>query len=124
MITISKSTIKKSVFCFAGIGLATISVLNLRPGHMWGGDLFLYPGLLLLFTGLILGIRLTIGELHIAGINLDIHTLFYSGIFSVTGVILCMFYIFARLINNRNGLFPLSKLTKLREKLLINFRSC
>ena len=71
--------------------------------------LFLYPGLLLLFTGLILGIRLTIGELHIAGINLDIHTLFYSGIFSVTGVILCMFYIFARLLNNRNGLFPFSK---------------
>ena len=42
MITISKNTIKKLVFCFAIIGLATVSILNLRPGHMWGGDFSLY----------------------------------------------------------------------------------
>ena len=32
----------KSVFCFAVIGLIVVSVLNLRPGHIWGGDFQLY----------------------------------------------------------------------------------
>ena len=42
MINLSENTIIKSVFGLAIIGLIAVSILNLRPGHIWGGDFQLY----------------------------------------------------------------------------------
>ena len=42
MIAFSKNTVKKIVFCIVITCLVMVSVLNIRPGHIWGGDFQLY----------------------------------------------------------------------------------
>lgn len=62
--------------------------------------LFLYPGLFLFFTGIALMSCLVKGPLEIHGINLDIHTLLFSGLFMIIGMQAISFAAFAQLIAN------------------------
>jgi glycosyltransferase involved in cell wall biosynthesis len=60
--------------------------------------LFMYPGLLLLSAGVLLMSALMAGPLEIGRVNLDIHTLLFSGLFMIAGVQACCFAFFARYI--------------------------
>ena len=68
--------------------------------------LFLYPGLGLLVTGLAAMAWLLPGPRSVAGIVLDIHTLFYASLAVVVGFHSALFYLFARLYGMREGLAP------------------
>ena len=58
--------------------------------------LFLYPGIVLVVTGLVLTGFLVTGPVHLKGVVLDVHTLFYAGIFLLSGTQLMLFSLFAR----------------------------
>lgn len=69
--------------------------------------LFLYPGFLLLITSIIASLLLIPGAQVLGKIQFDIHTLFYMGIWSTTGIILLLFYFFSRIYADRLGYYPL-----------------
>jgi len=68
--------------------------------------LFLYPGLGLLITGLAMMAWLLPAPRVVAGITLDIHTLFYASLAVIVGFHSALFYVFARLYGMREGLAP------------------
>jgi glycosyltransferase involved in cell wall biosynthesis len=68
--------------------------------------LFLYPGLGLLVTGLAAMAWLLPAPRMVAGITLDIHTLFYASLAVIVGFHSALFYVFARLYGMREGLAP------------------
>ncbi|MHC4985340.1 MAG: glycosyltransferase family 2 protein [Planctomycetota bacterium] len=79
--------------------------------------LFLYPGLLLMAVGLVLGIRLLIAPMQIGNLEFDVHTLIYcAGMVSI-GFQLVTFAALAAVFATQEGLAPpyprLQKLFKL-----------
>ena len=68
--------------------------------------LFLYPGLGLLALGVTMMAWLLPAPRNVAGITLDIHTLFYASLAVVVGFHSALFYVFARLYGMREGLAP------------------
>ncbi len=80
---------------------------HLRFMLMYSPDwLLLYPGLLLLAAGLLLGARLTAGPLTLGGVVLDIHTLLVAGCLAVFGHQLVSLALFAKLFAAREGFLP------------------
>jgi len=57
--------------------------------------LFLYPGLILTGTGVLLLVSLSCGPLRLGGLVLDVHTMLYGGVFVMVGVQLLLFSLFA-----------------------------
>jgi glycosyltransferase involved in cell wall biosynthesis len=70
--------------------------------------LFLYPGLVLLCVGLLVGIRLTFGSLEVFGAVLDIHTQLIALAMAVVGFQGVWFAILARTFATQRGLLPAS----------------
>jgi glycosyltransferase involved in cell wall biosynthesis len=68
--------------------------------------LFLYPGLALLFGGLLLSALLVIGPLRIGGVRLDIHTLLVAGFLALLGYQLVLFAVFTKMFAIREGFHP------------------
>jgi Glycosyl transferase family 2 len=75
--------------------------------------LFLYPGLLLLGVGTLLGARLAVGPLVVAGAVLDIHTLLVSGFLVILGYETVLFAVFTKLFAVREGFLPDDRLARL-----------
>ena len=68
--------------------------------------LFLYPGLALLLTGILLTTVLYSSTLRIAGAGLDIHSMLYASAAALLGLQLCLFALFARTSAQVAGLLP------------------
>ncbi len=68
--------------------------------------LFLYPGMALFAGGVGLTGWLLPHARVVAGVMLDIHTLFYASIAVVLGMHLMLFWVFAKLYGMREGLVP------------------
>jgi len=68
--------------------------------------LFLYPGLALLGTGVILTTTLYFAPLYFLGAGLDIHSMLYSAAAALLGLQLCLFALFARTSAQVTGLLP------------------
>jgi glycosyltransferase involved in cell wall biosynthesis len=64
--------------------------------------LFLYPGLFLMLSGVLLMSLLAMGPLVIRNINLDIHTMLFSGMFMIVGLQAISFSVFATFIANHH----------------------
>ena len=80
---------------------------HLRFMLMYSPDwLFLYPGLLLLAGGLLLGARLAAGPLAVAGVVLDIHSLLVCGCLAIFGHQLVSLAVFTKLFAVREGFLP------------------
>ena len=71
--------------------------------------LFLYPGMALFLGGVGLTGWLLPQSRVVAGVMLDIHTLFYASIAVVLGAHLMLFWVFAKLYGMREGLVPEDK---------------
>ena len=65
-----------------------------------------YPGLLLLILGTVLGVLLLQGPVTLGDIRLDIHTLLYAAISVFLGFQMISFYVLARVYAIRNKLYP------------------
>jgi len=68
--------------------------------------LFLYPGLLMILLGVIIGIWLLPGPRPFLGTVLDIHTLFYAALMILVGYQSVTFAIFSRVFSINEGLMP------------------
>jgi glycosyltransferase involved in cell wall biosynthesis len=68
--------------------------------------LFLYPGLVLFSTGVLLTTVLYFAPLHFAGAGLDIHSMLYASAGALLGLQLCLFALFARLSAQAASLLP------------------
>jgi hypothetical protein len=68
--------------------------------------LFLYPGVGLLVTGLLLTAALYFAPLRIGAAGLDIHTMLYAAAATLLGLQLCLFALFARVSAQNAGLLP------------------
>jgi glycosyltransferase involved in cell wall biosynthesis len=68
--------------------------------------LFLYPGILLAFIGLSVGTLLFFKPISVQGIELDINTLFYMGVFLLTGTQSIFFYLVSRSFAIKEKLLP------------------
>ena len=66
--------------------------------------LFLYPGLLLMATGTLVGLWLIPGARRIGNINLDLHTLLYAAAAVLIGFESVTFAVFARVFARNEGL--------------------
>lgn len=64
--------------------------------------LFLYPGLMLILSGLVLMSLLITGPIEIGRVNLDIHTMLFSGLFMIVGLQAICFAFFAKRIADDN----------------------
>lgn len=62
--------------------------------------LFLYPGLFLLFSGIMLMSMLMMGPIEIGRVNLDIHTMLFSGLFMIVGMQAVCFALFAKQVSD------------------------
>ncbi|WP_232817868.1 glycosyltransferase family 2 protein [Winogradskyella tangerina] len=69
---------------------------------------FLYPGILLVLIGLILGVFLLANPLKFEGITLDVHTLLYASAFLLVGVQFLIFYGLTKVFAVENELLPKS----------------
>lgn len=78
--------------------------------------LFLYPGLFLFVVGTLITITLLIKPVQFLGVELDIHTLVYSGASIFVGFQLLFFFVFSRTYASLNGLLPKGKLHHLYKK--------
>lgn len=67
---------------------------------------FLYPGLILLFVGLLLTGRLLIGPLTIGGVSFDTHSMLFSGFMALAGYQAVLFGIFSKVYGISHGLLP------------------
>ena len=81
--------------------------------------LFFYPSLVLMIFGLVAGLWLMPGTRHLAGISLDVHTLFYCAAAIVVGFQLLVFAVFGKLLAISTGLHPQKPEL---ERLLLNAR--
>jgi len=68
--------------------------------------LFLYPGVALCGLGLVLMAWLLPEPRHVAGVVLDIHTLYYAAMSVVVGFNAAMFWVFAKIYGVREGIVP------------------
>jgi glycosyltransferase involved in cell wall biosynthesis len=68
--------------------------------------LFLYPGIVLLLTGLAIQALILRGPIMILSVGFDIHTMLYAAGASVLGLQLVIFSLIARAIGTVKGLFP------------------
>lgn len=68
--------------------------------------LFLYPGLALMVLGLAIMIALLPGQLTVAGVSFDVHTLVYSSAMIVIGYQAILFAVFARVFAMTAGFLP------------------
>jgi glycosyltransferase involved in cell wall biosynthesis len=68
--------------------------------------LFLYPGLGLFVSGVVMMAWLLPGSRTVGGVTFGIHTLFYASLAVVVGFHSALFYVFARLYGMREGLAP------------------
>jgi glycosyltransferase involved in cell wall biosynthesis len=68
--------------------------------------LFLYPGLVLMFAGLIISARLLLGPQIIEGVSFDVHTLVYSALAILLGYQSVIFAFFTKLFAITEGLLP------------------
>jgi len=68
--------------------------------------LFLYPSLVLMTFGLVAGVWLMPGPRRFAGVNLDVHTLFYCAAAIIVGFQLFVFAVFGKLLAISTGLHP------------------
>jgi hypothetical protein len=68
--------------------------------------LFLYPGLLLMFVGIILGVMLLTSPVYINGARLSVDTLIYSAAMIEVGVQAILFALLSRAYAVQEGLFP------------------
>jgi hypothetical protein len=68
--------------------------------------LFLVPGVTLFVVGAVIGAVLAVGSVHIVGVALDIHTLFFMGQAVIVGYQLIVFAVIAKIFAIRTGLHP------------------
>ena len=68
--------------------------------------LFLYPGLVLILSGLALGFCLMQGPVQIGRATLDVHTLFFAGIAVLVGYDAILFAAFSKVYAANAGLIP------------------
>ena len=68
--------------------------------------LFLFPGAALFLIGLATMIWLLPAPRTVAGVTLDIHTLFYAALAVVVGVYSMQFWVFAKIYGMREGIVP------------------
>jgi glycosyltransferase involved in cell wall biosynthesis len=68
--------------------------------------LFLYPGFAMFSVGLILMFWLMIKPREVAGVTLDIHTLFYASLAVMVGFQSVQFWAFAKIYGMREGIVP------------------
>ena len=68
--------------------------------------LFLYPGAALFVFGLAAMAWLLPAPRHVAGVMLDIHTLFYAALAVVVGFHSMVFWVFAKIYGMREGIVP------------------
>lgn len=68
--------------------------------------LFLYPGLLLMLAGGLVGLWLLPGPEVIAGISLDVHTLLYAALAVIAGFQAVIFATFTKVFAISEGLLP------------------
>lgn len=68
--------------------------------------LFMYPGLILFFMGLILTVVLSLGNIRIGSVGLGVHTLMYAAAGMMVGVNLVMFSLFVRAYARVTGFIP------------------
>lgn len=71
--------------------------------------LMLYPGLLALFSGMMLQSALAVGPVRIGPLGLDIHTMLYSAAATVLGLQLVLFSMITRAIGLATGLMPTTR---------------
>lgn len=77
--------------------------------------LFLYPGMILFFIGLIGMLILIKGPVSVGNIELDIHTMLYSSAAIITGSQVILFSLFTRVYAMNSGFIPIEE--KMEEKL-------
>ena len=70
------------------------------------GWLFLYPGLLLMVLGTVLGAMLERGPVRVGAIGLDVHTLLFCALAVLLGAQAVSFWLFARVFAVSEGLIP------------------
>ncbi|MBN2569643.1 MAG: glycosyltransferase family 2 protein [Deltaproteobacteria bacterium] len=68
--------------------------------------LFLYPGTLLMFLGLITGLWLLPGPKNIGNITLSVHTLLYAALAMIVGFQSVIFAVFTKVFGMTEGLLP------------------
>jgi glycosyltransferase involved in cell wall biosynthesis len=68
--------------------------------------LFLYPGLLLMMLGTVVGARLLWSPLHVWGVTFDVHTLLYAAMAIVIGFQTIVFAVFTKVFATTQGLLP------------------
>ena len=68
--------------------------------------LFLYPGLLLMIIGLVIGAVLLPGPLTVGRITLDVHTLLYAALAVIVGFQALVFAVFTKVFAISEGLLP------------------
>jgi hypothetical protein len=68
--------------------------------------LFLYPGLALMFAGLITGLLILPGPFIVGGINFDVHTLLYAAMATIIGFQAVTFAFFTKVFAVSEGLLP------------------
>jgi glycosyltransferase involved in cell wall biosynthesis len=73
------------------------------------GWLFLFPGIFMFLSGLILSVILAFKQISLACVHFDVHTFLYSFTFLFLGYQFVSFYIFTRYFGIKNGLLPHSK---------------
>lgn len=81
--------------------------------------LFLYPGLLLLLVGMLVGGLLLRGPLHVGGITFNVHTLIVAALCTIMGVQSIAFAIMGRRFASRYGFIPRSSYDRLLEALTL-----
>ena len=68
--------------------------------------LFLYPGAALFVLGLVMMVWLLPAPRSVAGVTLDIHTLFYAALGVVVGFHSMLFWVFVKVYGMREGIVP------------------
>lgn len=82
--------------------------------------LFLYPGLLLFTVGLVFTIILAIGPITIGSTTFSINTLLYSGISTLLGFQLILFFILTKKYAAKTNFIPITKFDKKLIKFTMN----
>ena len=70
------------------------------------GWLFLYPGLLLMLAGLVVGIWLIPGPRTIGGVTFDVQTLLFAALVFIVGFQAVQFWLFSKVFAISEGLLP------------------
>jgi glycosyltransferase involved in cell wall biosynthesis len=72
--------------------------------------LFLYPGAACMLAGLVAGLSLLRGPIHVGRVTLDVHTLFFAGIAVLIGYQAILFATFSKIFAANSGLIPQNRL--------------